>query len=71
MTVVTVELEDDMLQRVRRYSEKKQMTIGDVLATSLKKFLLLAELSEFQNRLEGKASEFGFDSEEDLLNVIS
>jgi predicted transcriptional regulator len=71
MTVVTVELEDDMLERVRRYSEKKQMAISDVLTTSLNRFLLLAELSEFQNRLEGKASKFGFDSEDDLLNAIS
>ena len=71
MTVVTVELEDDILERVRRYSEKKQMAVSDVLATSLKKFLLLAELSDYQNQLEGKASEFGFDSEDDLLNAIS
>ena len=71
MTVVTVELEDDILERVQRYSEEKQIRVSDVFSASLKKFLLLAELAEVQDRLEGKARAFGFDSEEDVFNAIS
>lgn len=71
MTVVTVELEDDMLEQARRYAEKKQLGLSDLFTSSLKKFLVLAELSDLQTRLDGKAAELGFETEDDLLNAVS
>lgn len=71
MSTVTVELEDEILARVRQYSEKKQVKVSDVLAESIRRVLLTAELSEPQDKLTGKAAKFGFDSEEDLFDAIS
>ena len=71
MSTVTVELEDEIMARVRQYSEQKQVKVNDILSESLKRFLLMAELSELQDKLAGKAVEFGFDSEEDLYDAIS
>jgi len=71
MNIVTVELEDEILARVRQYSEKKQVQVSDVFLESLRRFLLMAELSEIQDKLTGKAAKLGFGSEEDLFDAIS
>ncbi|GHB59761.1 DUF6364 family protein [Persicitalea jodogahamensis] len=71
MSTLTIELEDEILARVRQYSKKKQVKVSDILSESLRRFLLMAELSELQDKLDGKAAEFGFDSEEDLFDTIS
>ncbi len=71
MSTVTIELEDEILARVRQYSKKKQMEVSEVLSESLRSFLLRAELSELQDELAGKAAQFGFDNEEDLFDAIS
>jgi len=45
--------------------------VSDVLLESLRRFLLMAELSEIQDKLTGKAAKLGFGSEEDLFDAIS
>jgi predicted transcriptional regulator len=71
MTAITVELEDEMLERVRQYSAKTRTNVSDVFAESVRKFLLLADLTDLQQALDGKARAFGFETEEDLFNAIS
>ncbi|MBN1492474.1 MAG: hypothetical protein JXA69_21355 [Phycisphaerae bacterium] len=71
MTPLTINLPDDLAQRLREMSNREQRSPEDAACEILRKRLILDRFHDLCRESESLAKAAGFESEDDVLRAIS
>ena len=71
MKVLTINLSDDMEQRLQEVSQREHRTLEEAACEILRKRLILDKLHGLYPESERLAKAAGFESEDDVLRAIS